>query len=74
MQRLAAELGISGTGRMRKGDLVAAISARQVGGDYFDFLPHANGRLGITLGDVDRDKYVAIGESDRMTLKFVKPQ
>ena len=24
------------------------------------------------LGDVDRDKYQAIGESDRMTLKFVK--
>ena len=24
--------------------------------------------------DVDRDKYVAIGESDRMTLKFVKPK
>ncbi|TFV52402.1 transcription termination factor Rho [Blastococcus sp. TF02A-35] len=32
LQRLAAELGISGTGRMRKSDLVAAISARQVGG------------------------------------------
>ena len=31
LQRLAAELGISGTARMRKGDLVAAISARQVG-------------------------------------------
>ncbi|GAB3312824.1 hypothetical protein GCM10027451_26060 [Geodermatophilus aquaeductus] len=31
LQRLAAELGIPGTGRMRKGDLVAAISARQVG-------------------------------------------
>jgi transcription termination factor Rho len=30
LQRLAGELGISGTGRMRKGDLVAAISARQV--------------------------------------------
>ncbi|MCU1670488.1 MAG: rho, partial [Blastococcus sp.] len=28
LQRLAGELGISGTGRMRKGDLVAAISAR----------------------------------------------
>ncbi|XHR99992.1 methyltransferase [Sphingomonas sp. DBB INV C78] len=26
-----------------------------------------------TLGDVDRAKYAAIGESDRMTLKFVKP-
>ena len=28
----------------------------------------------LTLGDVDRDKYLAIGESDRMTLKFVKPK
>ena len=27
----------------------------------------------LTLGDVDKDKYIAIGESDRMTLKFVKP-
>ncbi|HYH26605.1 MAG TPA: transcription termination factor Rho, partial [Blastococcus sp.] len=33
LQRLAGELGIPGTGRMRKSDLVAAISARQVGGD-----------------------------------------
>ncbi|MFP5372566.1 MAG: Rho termination factor N-terminal domain-containing protein, partial [Actinomycetes bacterium] len=32
LQRLAGELGISGTGRMRKGDLVAAIAERQVGG------------------------------------------
>ncbi len=27
----------------------------------------------LRLGDVDRAKYEAIGESDRMTLKFVKP-
>ena len=26
----------------------------------------------LLLGDVDREKYFAIGESDRMTLKFVK--
>jgi predicted methyltransferase len=26
----------------------------------------------LTLGDKDRDKYVAIGESDRMTLRFVR--
>jgi predicted methyltransferase len=26
------------------------------------------------LGDEDRDKYAAIGESDRFTLKFVKPE
>lgn len=28
----------------------------------------------LRLKDQDRDKYVAIGESDRYTLKFVKPQ
>ena len=27
----------------------------------------------LALGDQDREKYLAIGESDRMTLKFVKP-
>lgn len=27
----------------------------------------------LQLGDEDREKYLAIGESDRMTLKFVKP-
>jgi predicted methyltransferase len=27
----------------------------------------------LALGDQDRDKYLSIGESDRMTLKFVKP-
>jgi predicted methyltransferase len=26
----------------------------------------------LRLGDKDREKYLAIGESDRMTLKFVK--
>ena len=28
----------------------------------------------LTLKDQDREKYLAIGESDRMTLKFVKPR
>ncbi len=27
----------------------------------------------LALGDADREKYMRIGESDRMTLKFVKP-
>ncbi|MCP4991247.1 MAG: methyltransferase, partial [Colwellia sp.] len=27
----------------------------------------------LALQDKDREKYLAIGESDRMTLKFVKP-
>jgi predicted methyltransferase len=28
----------------------------------------------LRLGDTDRAKYLAIGESDRMTLKFIKPE
>ncbi len=28
----------------------------------------------LTLGDQDKAKYLAIGESDRMTLRFVKPE
>ena len=28
----------------------------------------------LAVGDRDRAKYLAIGESDRLTLKFVKPQ
>ena len=28
----------------------------------------------LAKGETDRDKYLAIGESDRMTLKFVKPK
>ena len=27
----------------------------------------------LALGEKDKEKYLAIGESDRMTLKFVKP-
>lgn len=28
----------------------------------------------LAMGEYDREKYLAIGESDRMTLKFVKPE
>jgi predicted methyltransferase len=37
--------------------------------------PHGVWSLPPSLrgGDVDRDKFVAIGESDRFTLKFRKP-
>ncbi len=28
----------------------------------------------LSLGETDKEKYLAIGESDRMTLKFVKPE
>ena len=28
----------------------------------------------LRMGEEDKDKYIAIGESDRMTLKFMKPK
>jgi predicted methyltransferase len=28
----------------------------------------------LRLGEKDRAKYLAIGESDRMTLRFIKPE
>ena len=28
----------------------------------------------LAMGEQDKDKYLAIGESDRMTLRFVKPE
>ena len=37
LQTLASSLGISGTGRMRKGELVAAIQARQGGNTTTDY-------------------------------------
>ncbi len=58
LQRLAAELGISGTGRMRKGDLVAAISARQVGGDSSTPAPRADSQAQEADG-ADRARGVA---------------
>jgi predicted methyltransferase len=44
-------------------------------GDTKDY-PRGVWTLPPTLaeGDKDRDRYVAIGESDRMTLRFIKPQ
>ena len=27
----------------------------------------------LRAGEIDRDKYLAIGESDRFTLRFLKP-
>ncbi len=49
----------------------------EVNSNPLDTADHAEGVWtlppGFALGDQDRDRYLAIGESDRMTLKFVKP-
>ena len=53
------------------------VGSSEVNANPRDTKDHANGvwSLPPTLrgGEVDRAKYQAIGESDRMTLKFVKP-
>ena len=43
------------------------------GGVENEVLAVTTPEFGRLLGDKDRAKYAAIGESDRMTLKFVKP-
>jgi predicted methyltransferase len=53
------------------------VEASEVNANPKDTSDHPSGVWtlppGLDLGEKDRDKYLAIGESDRMTLKFVKP-
>src|ERR1700761_637808 len=50
LQRIAQELGISGTGRMRKGDLVAAIQERTGGGRSTARSAHQSATRGTSAG------------------------
>jgi len=53
------------------------VATSEVNANAKDSADHAKGVWtlppSLRLGDEDKDKYQAIGESDRMTLKFVKP-
>ena len=64
------------TGPQKEGrDRPALIGAQQRTdrtAEDFGFLEHSDPRP-VTLGEQDKAKYLAIGESDRMTLRFVKP-
>ena len=54
------------------------VAASEVNANPLDTKDHPNGVWSLPPtyrgGDVDRAKFMAIGESDRMTLKFVKPK
>lgn len=53
------------------------VAASEVNANPADTRDHPEGVWtlppSLNLGEQDRDRYLAIGESDRMTLKFVKP-
>jgi predicted methyltransferase len=53
------------------------VGSSEINANPLDTKDHPNGVWSLPPalrgGAVDRDKYLAIGESDRMTLKFVKP-
>ena len=73
------------TGYLREDSLIASIEAAgfvleersEINANPRDTKDYEKGVWTLppsfTLGDVDRDKYAAIGESDRMTLRFRKP-
>ena len=65
-KRLAAEAGFE------------FVAASEINANPKDTKDHPKGVWTLPpnfrAGDVDRDKYAAIGESDRMTLKFRKPE
>ena len=54
------------------------VGSSEINANIKDSTLHPNGVWTLPpsyrLGDVDRDVYRAVGESDRMTLKFVKPK
>ena len=54
------------------------VGASEVNANPRDTADHPDGVWtlppNLRRGEVDRDRYIAIGESDRMTLRFVKPE
>jgi len=64
--------------RLAKGAGFRFVGSSEVNANPLDTADHPLGVWTLPptlrLGDNDRAKYVAIGESDRMTLKFVKPK
>jgi predicted methyltransferase len=77
--------GYENSGYIKEADIIALASAAgfklagrsEVNANPKDTRDHPQGVWSLPPslrgGDVDRAKFVAIGESDRMTLKFVKP-
>lgn len=77
--------GFANNGYIKEADVIELAEAAgfklagrsEINANPKDTRDHANGVWALPPmlrgGDVDKEKYLAIGESDRMTLRFVKP-
>jgi predicted methyltransferase len=77
-ERKSGYVRVSTVRRLAEGAGFRFAGSSEVNANPRDTRDHVNGvwSLPPTLrgGEVDRERYLAIGESDRMTLKFVKPK
>ncbi len=77
-ERTSGYVKVSTVKRLAKAAGFRFAGASEINANPLDTKDHSNGvwSLPPTLQgkDVDRDRFLAIGESDRMTLKFVKPR
>ncbi|RDV24924.1 methyltransferase [Alteromonas aestuariivivens] len=86
MPETLSDEAMKSSGYMKKSLIVAAaeqagfklVAESQVNANPLDNAQHPKGVWtlppSLDLGEQDRDQYLAIGESNRMTLKFVKPE
>ena len=76
-EKTSGYIKVSTVRRLAEGAGFRLVASSEINANPADTKDHPNGvwSLPPTLrgGDKDRDRFLAVGESDRMTLKFVKP-
>jgi predicted methyltransferase len=77
-ERTSGYIKVSTVRRLAEGAGLRFVGASEVNANPNDTADWPNGVWtlppSLSQGDKDRARYIAIGESDRMTLKFVKPR
>jgi len=77
-ERSSGYIKVSAVRRLAEAAGFKLVASSEINANPKDATDHPEGVWTLPptyeLGDVDRAKYAAIGESDRMTLKFIKPR
>ena len=77
-ERTSGYVKVSTVRRLAEGAGFRFVAASEINANPRDMKDHPNGVWSLPPtyrgGDTDRARFAAIGESDRMTLKFVKPR